>query len=652
MANEHVCPLALFGVNRTILWNITMKNLKRTDLSLPDYLAYCTIAAAIRPYRRNPYFAVGIVIPDWDQKAVYQHAAEKLLNPTDDFRIKDSPICYDSRRFGAPRDAIMEVLQFKRSLVLVQSADDLPEDLRLGFDAIVEVRRPTPAQMRNVLRFVYAADVDLTDAAALLSLDWDRLRVATRRGRPISRILAKLKSAPQGLAQAPSRGELDFRLEHMAGYGEARSWGLELARDLEDWRAGAIGWHDVDQGLLLSGPPGTGKTIYARALANTCGVKLIIASYARWQRQGYLNDFLKAMHHSFEDARKQAPAILFIDELDAFGDRLNINDRNRAYEVKTINALLEHLDGLEGREGVVVVGACNHPGLIDPAILRSGRLDRHVRIPLPDREAREAIARMHLRGDLSGEDFLEFSSETEGLTGADIARIIREARRIARRGRRAITADDIRATLPQKYRLPPENVRANAIHEIGHAVVGTALGMTLVTVAIKDSMAIGRGIQAVGGAVFLRPTWPRRTKEYYLDQIALCMSGMAAENVFLGSHDDGVAGGEGADLHEATKIAVAMERQFGMGDMLAAYAEMENRSLHEITHMDPHLMSRVDTLLREQLERARKIIERHRAACEVLAADLARTLELSGEEVLDAIDDLRENPASRKVRNR
>lgn len=631
-----------------------MKNLKRTDLSLPDYLAYCTIAAAIRPYRRNPYFAVGIVIPDWDQKAVYQHAAEKLLNPKDDFRIKDSPICFDSRRFGAPRDAIKEVLQFKRSLVLLQSADDLPEDLRLGFDAIVEVRPPSPVQMQNVLRFVYSADVDLKDVAALLSLDWDRLRVATRRGRPISRILAKLRTAPQGQPPSePAHGELDFRLEHMAGYGEARSWGLELARDLADWRAGAIGWHDVDQGLLLSGPPGTGKTIYARALANTCGVKLIIASYARWQRRGYLNDFLNAMHQSFEDARKQAPAILFIDELDAFGDRLNINDRNRAYEVKTINALLEHLDGLEGREGVVVVGACNHPGLIDPAILRSGRLDRHVRIPLSDQAARESIARMHLRGDLSAEDFLEFSNETEGLTGADIARIIREARRIARRERRAISADDIRATLPQKYQLPPENVRANAIHEIGHAVVGTALGMTLVTVVIKDSMAIGRGMQSVGGAVFLRPTWPRRTKDYYLDQIALCMSGMAAEIAFLGSHDDGAAGGEGADLHEATKIAVAMERDYGMGGKLAAYGHTDDRRLNDIKHMDPHLMSCVDAVLREQLERAKNIIERHRDACEVLAMDLARRLELSGAEVLDVMDDLAQ-PASktRRVPNR
>lgn len=137
--------------------------------------------------------------------------------------------------------------------------------------------------------------------------------------------------------------------------------GLDLARDLADWRAGTISWNDADKGVLLSGPPGTGKTMFARALAATCGVKLIATSYAKWQAKGYLNDFLKAMQKSFKDAKAAAPTILFIDELDAFGSRDGAEGSNASYDIKTITALLEELDGIHDREGVIVVAACNHP---------------------------------------------------------------------------------------------------------------------------------------------------------------------------------------------------------------------------------------------------------------------------------------------------
>lgn len=134
------------------------------------------------------------------------------------------------------------------------------------------------------------------------------------------------------------------------------------------------------------------------------------------------------MQKSFKEAKDAAPAILFIDEIDAFGSRDDAEGNNASYDIKAINGLLEQLDGIEGREGVIVVAACNHPKIVDAAILRAGRLDRHVEISLPDQRAREAIFKMHLHDSLGVEDYHDFAAATAGLSGADIQKIVRNAR--------------------------------------------------------------------------------------------------------------------------------------------------------------------------------------------------------------------------------
>lgn len=312
---------------------------------------------------------------------------------------------------------------------------------------------------------------------------------------------------------------------------------------------------------------------------------------------------------------------------------------NGSYDIKAINGLLEQLDGLDGREGVVVVGACNHPDWIDAAITRPGRLDRHVRIPLPDLQARAGIFRMHLRGALSDEEHQAFAEATAGMTGAGIEQIVREARRTARRRREKLSADDVFRHVPPLVIIPPEIIRVNAIHEIGHSVVGAVLGMNLESVSISKSVSLAPQLQSVGKAVFKRNPWDRRTKEHYLDIIAMTVSGMAAEELFLGSWDDGAAGGAGSDLHEATKTAIALERSFGMGQKLASYGPIDGKIASEIKSLDAALMAQVDATLRKQLDRAMVILERHRDACLKLADELAKRGALAGQEVLDAIDE-------------
>lgn len=622
-----------------------MKNISRNwdGFALPEFLAYACISGAIRPFKRASRYSVGLIIPDWDRRVTYMRAALVVLDRELDFRFRDQVKAFDEEKAESSIESVMDMLQNLKTVILFKSEDAVPSELRCALDAIVHVPPPDARLVRGVVRWAYGHTVSEQQAEIIANSNWKRLKLAMTRGRPISRVFSILekmaKTEPVKMRPMDSAGVSDISLEDLAGYGEAKDWGLDLARDLTDWRAGTISWEDVDKGVLLSGPPGTGKTMFARTLAATCDVKLIATSYAKWQAKGYLNDFLKAMQRSFKDAKDAAPTILFIDELDAFGSRDGAAGSNASYDIKAINGLLEQLDGIEGREGVVVVAACNHPDMVDAAILRAGRLDRHVLISLPDEHAREAIFRMHLHDSLTDVDHRDFAVATSGLSGAEIEKITRNARRSARRRRGQITRSDVILHLPLMADIPPNILKANAVHEIGHAVVGAVLGMDLVRVSIADRIRVDNSLQSLGKARFRRGTWIRRTKEHYLDLIAMTMAGMAAEEVFLGGHDDGVAGNDGSDLFEATKTAIALERSYGMGEKLASYGDLSRRRVEEIGHLDPELMARVDRILQEQLDRSKEILERHRKVCLILTDQLAARLELPGREVLDALDE-------------
>jgi len=214
-----------------------------------------------------------------------------------------------------------------------------------------------------------------------------------------------IPAATAGEAAASTTNHVrPLRVEHLSGYGEARPWALDLKDDLALWREGTLGWEEMSSKLLLSGPPGTGKTSFARALCNTLRVPLIVSSVASWLEPGFLGDVLQRMSHVFETAKENAPCIVFIDELDAIGSRgggRGVDDRHEHYWTTVITRLLELLDGSLKSEGVIVVAATNLSNRIDPALLRSGRLEKHVVIPSPDAEALAGILAHHLGSDLA-----------------------------------------------------------------------------------------------------------------------------------------------------------------------------------------------------------------------------------------------------------
>lgn len=350
-------------------------------------------------------------------------------------------------------------------------------------------------------------------------------------------------------------------LAEMHGLGEAREWALNLVADLQAYMRKDIPWSAVDKGALLSGPPGTGKTTFARALARTAGpgVHFIATSYSQWQsyKEGHLGNVTRAIRMSFSEALQRRPAIIFVDEIDtipARGSQAKFDD----WWTAILATLLECLDGVERREGVVVIGACNHPSRLDPALVRPGRLDKHVRIGLPTTTDLVGIMRGHLGGDLAGVDLIPAAVAAHGGTGADVERWVRTARRAARTEQRLLTLDDLVAAIHDGVPDLPADVRRRvAVHEAGHAVAAIVLGMAQpVSLSIHPSGGVTETTLTEFGA---------QTREYLEKYLMCLLAGRAAEELVFESVVAGAGGSEGSDLSVATRLALQLETSFGLG---------------------------------------------------------------------------------------
>jgi cell division protease FtsH len=441
------------------------------------------------------------------------------------------------------------------------------------------------------------------------------------------------------------------KFSDVAGYEGAKSEISEVVDFLRKpdryTRVGAL----VPRGVLMVGPPGTGKTLLARAVAGEAEVPFFSVTGS-----GFVELFVGVgaarVRDLFAEARKRAPAIIFIDEIDAIGQRRSgggggyvANDERE----QTLNQLLAEMDGFEPATGIVVLAATNRPEVLDPALLRPGRFDRQVTIPLPNVNERSAILAVHCRGKklASNVDLNATARGTPGFSGADLANLVNEAAIVAvREGRDTLTAGDFdsardRIILGRREGsnvLLPEEKHAVAVHESGHALVA-ALAEHADPVAKVTILPAGQTL----GVTEQLPLVERHmyTEDYLEDSLAVRLGGRAAELVVLGQGSTGAAN----DLAGATDLATKMVREFGLSETLGpvGYPEggsvflggggpgMSSRPFAEATQAE--IDREVARLLRQAEQRAVATLKSHRHELDALVAELLERETVDGSDV-------------------
>ncbi|WP_190305646.1 AAA family ATPase [Roseicitreum antarcticum] len=248
--------------------------------------------------------------------------------------------------------------------------------------------------------------------------------------------------------------------------------GSILSGNQQAWKHDGAPWTELSHSILFSGEPGTGKTVIARAIAASAGVPIVESSFGTWQSAGHLGDMLREMRNSFAEAIRQKPSVLFIDEVDAAGSRQGTDKHGANYRRQVINQFLSEIDQLQRAEGVILVGATNHPEALDPAILRRDRFDLHCNLGRPTQpQIRHMLTRA--MPDAQEADLNTLARAYSGETPATIDATIRAAKSSARRMARPFTPQMLLSARPDAK---PEHNRRIAIHECGHAVVATLLG--------------------------------------------------------------------------------------------------------------------------------------------------------------------------------
>jgi cell division protease FtsH len=438
--------------------------------------------------------------------------------------------------------------------------------------------------------------------------------------------------------------------EDVAGIDEAREELQEVVDFLKDPSKFQRLGGKIPKGALLVGPPGTGKTLTARAVAGEANVPFFTISGSDFVEM-FVGVGASRVRDMFEQAKKNAPCIIFIDEIDAVGRHrgAGLGGGNDERE-QTLNQLLVEMDGFEANEGIIIIAATNRPDVLDPALLRPGRFDRQVTVGLPDISGREKVLKVHMRNvPLSSDvDAKTIARGCPGFSGADLMNLVNEAALLAaRRGRRLVTMqefedakDKILMGVERKtMAMTIEEKSLTAYHEGGHALVALTVPHTD---PVHKATIIPRG-RALGMVMQL----PERDKLSFsyrqmMSRLAVMMGGRVAEELIFGK--DAITSGASSDIEQATRLARAMVTRWGFSDELGTVAYGENQeevflghSVSRTQNVSEATAQTIDKEVRRLVEwgnsEATRILTERRADLEVLAQGLLEFETLSGEEI-------------------
>ncbi|MBU2935131.1 MULTISPECIES: AAA family ATPase [Pacificibacter] len=461
----------------------------------------------------------------------------------------------------------------------------------------------------NALRAALPSDEILSDLNTVTAC-------ATLRATNLQDALAQLSAVTKRDAQSSGP-----HLEDMSGDSPALSAARRIVDDLRLWKDGKASWDEISRSILFDGPPGTGKTYLASAIGNSAGLSVVNASFGAWQSAGHLGDMLREMRGSFAEARRKAPCVLIIDEIDAVGSRSDDDSHGSGYRLQVINAFLAELDAISRDEGVILVGTTNRADKIDPAVLRAGRMDLKVAVPLPDTESLLAILRQNLRDEVSETDLQALARGSVGKSAAEIDAAIRAARSDARHSDSMLSLAMLQDHLNIDASAENQNLLWRiAVHEAGHAIIAAALNLGPVT---------SLRVSPDGGQVTCQFKPNESLLSDFEAQIAYSLAGRAAERLVLGDISAGAGGSETSDLALATKAAIQIETTLGLGEGGALWHAKPNEALRATTRLRARLRHRLD----HAEQRATTLLTEYRDQLEALARELLHQRSMRAAEI-------------------
>ena len=441
-----------------------------------------------------------------------------------------------------------------------------------------------------------------------------------------------------------------IRFDDVAGEEEAKENLTEIVEYLHNPEKYREVGANMPKGVLLVGPPGTGKTMLAKAVAGEANVPFFSMSGSEFVEM-FVGMGASKVRDLFKQAKEKAPCIVFIDEIDAIGKKRQGNVMGNDEREQTLNQLLTEMDGFEGNNGVIILAATNQPDALDPALTRPGRFDRRVPVELPDLKGREEILKVHAKKIKLADnvDFNKIARMASGASGAELANIVNEAAlRAVRNGRKIVEEADLEESIEvviagyQKKNaiLTDHEKHIVAYHEIGHALVAAkqtnSAPVQKITIVPRTSGALGYTMQVDEGNHYLM------TKDELINKIATLTGGRAAEELIFGS----ITTGASNDIEQATKLARAMITRYGMSE------EFDMVALETVTNQylggDTSLACSADTqreidrkvveLVKSQHEKALKILTDNREKLDELAKHLYEKEPITGEEFMSILN--------------